>query len=120
MFATQRYTQLAAALAAASIAVGLSACGAATPTYSPDYLAAATEAPAMEMPEATEAAMEAPGSSGVDQETVEDAPDEPSNELVAALPQDRLIIKNGDIELTVQNTDAAIDQVTQIAVDNGG
>jgi len=35
-------------------------------------------------------------------------------------PPDRLIIKNGELDLLVENTDAAIDQVTQIAADNGG
>lgn len=44
----------------------------------------------------------------------------PAPDLVAALPQDRMIVKNGEIDLLVESTDAAIDQVTQIATDNGG
>jgi hypothetical protein len=34
--------------------------------------------------------------------------------------QERLIIKNGDIHLLVEDTNRAIDQVAQIAADNGG
>lgn len=44
----------------------------------------------------------------------------PAPDLVAALPQDRMIVKNGEIDLLVNSTDMAIDQVTQIATDNGG
>jgi hypothetical protein len=36
------------------------------------------------------------------------------------LPQDRLIIKNGEMDLIVDNTDIAIDRITQISADNGG
>jgi hypothetical protein len=35
-------------------------------------------------------------------------------------PIEQMIVKNGEIDLLVQNTDAAINQVTQIADDNGG
>ncbi|MBN1310990.1 MAG: DUF4349 domain-containing protein [Anaerolineae bacterium] len=35
-------------------------------------------------------------------------------------PQDHMIIKNGELDLLVEDTSAAIDQVTQIATDNGG
>jgi hypothetical protein len=35
-------------------------------------------------------------------------------------PQERMIIKNGEMRLLVEDTDIAIDQVTQIAADNGG
>lgn len=42
------------------------------------------------------------------------------SDLVAALPQDRMIVKNGDMDLLVEDTARAIDQVTQVAVDNGG
>ncbi len=38
----------------------------------------------------------------------------------ATLPQDRMIIKNGEISLLVENTSASIDRVTQVATDNGG
>ncbi|MBN1431129.1 MAG: DUF4349 domain-containing protein [Anaerolineae bacterium] len=48
------------------------------------------------------------------------AADDTAPDLVAALPQDRMIIKNGEIDLLVESADAAIDQVTQIASDNGG
>lgn len=36
------------------------------------------------------------------------------------LPQERMIIKNGEIALLVRNMDVALNQVSQIAVDNGG
>lgn len=35
-------------------------------------------------------------------------------------PQDHMIVKNGEIDLLVESTGKAIDQVTQIATDNGG
>jgi hypothetical protein len=35
-------------------------------------------------------------------------------------PQEPMIIKNGEIELIVEDTQSAIDQVTNIATDNGG
>ncbi|MEW5871585.1 MAG: DUF4349 domain-containing protein [Chloroflexota bacterium] len=41
--------------------------------------------------------------------------------LAASLPvSDRMIIKNAVLDLLVQNTDRAIDQVTQLAADQGG
>lgn len=46
--------------------------------------------------------------------------DEDLDPLIAALPQDRLIIKNAEIYLLVQDADTAIDRVTQIAADAGG
>jgi hypothetical protein len=39
---------------------------------------------------------------------------------VPVQPQERMIIKNGEMRLLVEDTDIAIDQVTQIAADNGG
>lgn len=44
----------------------------------------------------------------------------PDAQQVAAASQDRMIIKNGEIDLVVQDTDVAIGQVTQIAIDSGG
>jgi hypothetical protein len=34
--------------------------------------------------------------------------------------QERLIVKNGELDLLVEDTDRALDQIAQIAVDNGG
>lgn len=44
----------------------------------------------------------------------------PDEQIGNSAPQGQMIIKNGDIALLVENTHTAIDQVTQIAVDNGG
>lgn len=61
------------------------------------------------------------GAVGVNGEEIAASPDDWSrDDLVAALPQDRLIIKNGEIDLLVEDANIAIDRVTQIAVDNGG
>lgn len=66
----------------------------------------ATEAPAEYDAEAPERAAE--GEVGAD------------GALVAALPQERMIIKNGEIALLVENVDVAINRVTQVATDSEG
>src|SRR5688572_23318063 len=43
--------------------------------------------------------------------------DQDGNPLVAALPQDRLIIKNGEIALLVEDADVAVNRTTQVATD---
>jgi len=52
--------------------------------------------------------------------TVEVTPIGGSDTQVPAQPQERMIVKNGEIDLLVKDAGAAIDQVTQIATDNGG
>lgn len=59
----------------------------------------------------TEAATEA---------AIQGTPGPDGSPLVNALPQDRMIVKNGQIQLLVEDAHTAVDQVTQIAVDNGG
>lgn len=44
----------------------------------------------------------------------------PGDQTGNGAPQGQMVIKNGEIALLVQDTHTAIDQVTQIAVDNGG
>ena len=81
-------------------------------TAAPYYGAAEATSEAFAPPAATEEARDS---------TVADTNASPDgNPLIAALPQDRLIIKNGEISLLVENADVAIDRVTQTAVDNGG
>jgi hypothetical protein len=41
-------------------------------------------------------------------------------ETDAPQPQERLIIKNGEMRLLVEDTDIAVDRISQIAIDNGG
>ncbi len=123
MHATRRLTLIAAAtFATAFLALILNACGgaAATPFQAPAATQAMMEIAPTEA--ATEAPLEARGAPPGAAEGASAAATSVSgqNPLVAALPQDHLIIKNGEIDLLVENTDAAIDQVTQIAVDNGG
>lgn len=123
MHATRRLARRAWLMAAALFALPLSACGAPTPApiqYAPTAefaTPAPTSAPAY-LPTGTMIAPAiAANRSGVPAST---AAAGTQNPLVSALPQDHLIIKNGEIDLEVDNTDAAIDQVTQIALDNGG
>jgi hypothetical protein len=92
----------------------LSGCGAPATPEALDGAAGAAVAPTMIMvAEATQAP--APEAGDRAAQPVEGTPD-----LVAALPQDRMIVKNGEIDLLVESTNTAIDQVTQIATDNGG
>ncbi len=44
----------------------------------------------------------------------------PQAEALNASIQERMIIKNGEMALLVEDTDIAIDMITQVAVDNGG
>lgn len=94
--------------------------------------AAPTEEPAggreaQEAPEFTEEATEAPAEYYDEEESA--ATEEPvavsgegvsEDQLVAQLPQERMIVKNGEIDLLVEDTDSAINRVTQVATDNGG
>jgi hypothetical protein len=47
-------------------------------------------------------------------------PAQDGNQPVSQQGQDRLIIKNGELDLLVEDTDRALGQIGQIAVDNGG
>lgn len=102
--------------------IALAGCAAAAPATSAgastgrdaDYAEEMTEAPAAYATQAVE------GYGGGDADAPATGNQAIDNPLVAALPQDRMIIKNGEIVLLVKNTDTAIDQVTQVATDSGG
>jgi hypothetical protein len=97
-------------------------CAAPAPTMMPQEQAAGERAVEME-----EEAMEAPAA-----EPMADMDNTGADGAVAGLPpvqdanqpidqsQERLIIKNGELDLLVEDTDRALDQIAQIAVDNGG
>ncbi len=114
----------------------LAACGGA---------AAATEAPVdvYEVPAATEAPAEAPGmpevfaaeqsaaasGEGVTQDESAILPmstaaayeiSDPSGDLTVIERSNRMIVKNADLRLKVENTDVAIDRATQVIGDAGG
>jgi hypothetical protein len=113
----------------------LAACGAAPAATEapPVYLepAAATEAPAMQLP-AYEEPVEKQAEGIPQDETVAEQPLAPlptaaafeiSNslgDLTVIERSNRMIIKNGDIRLMVKDTDVAIDRATQIIGDSGG
>jgi hypothetical protein len=85
---------------------------AAAPTAVP-AAAAATSAPAAAAPEP------APVPEPSQQEAVAQTGGI-SDVRVSPYQAGRLILKNGEMDLLVQDTDRAIDQITQIAVDVGG
>ncbi len=68
------------------------------------------EAPAEEKPAAQAEVASVPGQAGVNDIIIPELLPKPN----------RLIIKNGEMKLEVENTDVAIDRVTQIAADLGG
>lgn len=106
----------------------LAACGAAAP--------AATEAPSVEAPPVASDQFVQPGApverSAVQEQAVgANAPAplptaaafeiaKPSGDLTVIEPSNRMIVKNGDVRLTVKDTDVAIDRATQIIGDAGG
>jgi hypothetical protein len=108
-------------------ALAVSSCGGAASTSMPasDWDEApaeeAAEEPAFEV-EAEPASAEemAPPAEEAAAPDATGAEDDQMDALAAALPQDRLIIKNGQVALLVEDVDVAVDRVTQIAVDNGG
>lgn len=96
------------------------ACAAPAGAPAADQMAApaaaeAMEAPSMEAPPVSEAAAPSVAASGaIEYNLGTDASAQPP------APSDRKIIKNGEQRLEVQDTDVAIDRVTQIASDAGG
>jgi len=109
----------------------LAACGGAAATEAPVYFEepAATEAPAMALDAFTQAGVPAE-KSAMEGESVE-APlpmataaayeiSNPSGDLTVIERSNRMIIKNADVRLMVQDTDVAIDRATQIIGDAGG
>lgn len=85
----------------------------AAPAAAEDMAAAQLEAP-MAAPESEAAAPPAVASGAIAYNLGADAAAQPP------APSDRKIIKNGEQKLEVQETDVAIDRVTQIASDAGG
>jgi hypothetical protein len=113
------------------IALVLAACGGAAATEPPYMVAPATEAPAFDLAEESAAKIE--GVEGVPQDqAVGEAPLAPlptaaafevsnaSGDLTVIERSNRMIIKNADVRLMVQDTDIAIDRATQVIADAGG
>jgi hypothetical protein len=106
---------------AAAVALFAAGCAAPEPTARPQESAAGEvavereEAP-MEDPGAPMADMDDSGADGAEAGVplVQDA-NQPVDQS-----QERLIIKNGELDLLVEDTDRALGQISQIAVDNGG
>jgi hypothetical protein len=109
---------------AAVVALLAAGCAPAPPTTMPGEAAADRMVPEME----EESMEEAPAAA----EPIDGLDDTGANGAEAGLPsdqggnqpvgqgQDRLIIKNGELDLLVEDTDRALGQIGQIAVDNGG
>ncbi len=91
------------------VAVALAACGAAPAPYAPQENAARV-APA---PTAAPAATRAPEPTGAVAAKTTNGQASPSQ-------QTRMIIKNGEMQLLVEDTDHAIEKVTDAAVNSGG
>jgi hypothetical protein len=118
----------------------LTACGAAATEAPPIYMepaateppyveAAATEAPLMEAPSYAESGVAREGESILQDQAVGQAPlptaaaieiSNQSGDLTVIERSNRMIIKNADIRLMVNDTDVAIDRATQIVGDAGG
>jgi hypothetical protein len=113
----------------------LAACGGGAPAATqaaPEYIepAAATEAPAMEMPSYEEPQEKQEGA--LQDETVLEASAAPMStaaayevsnaqgDLTVIERSNRMIIKNADVRLMVKDTDIAIDRATQVIADAGG
>jgi len=128
--------QLASAGGLALIVLALSACAPAAPTQAPTEAggAEAIVAPYGSVAEATGEPVEADLAEAPTEAVTEaaniESPPSASNEDSSTGSEDqpiafeqqpsRMIIKNGDIALLVSSLNIAVDQVTQIAVDNGG
>src|SRR5512138_1311205 len=110
----------------------LAACGAAAPaTQAPAATEApaevfAAEAPVVEQPLAKEGET-APQDQAVGQAQLAPMPtaaayeiSNPAGDLTVIERSNRMIIKNGDIRLSVKDTDVAIDRATQVIGDAGG
>lgn len=109
----------------------LAACGGAAATEAPveyNAMPAATEAPAMpEMPAAEQST--AKNETGITDESAALAAmptaaayeiSNPSGDLTVIERSNRMIVKNADLRLQVEQTDVAIDRATQIIGDAGG
>ena len=112
--------------------LALAACGGAAATEAPVYFEepAATEAPAMELDAFSQAAGVPAEKNAVEGESFESPLPmataaayeiaNPSGDLTVIERSNRMIIKNADVRLMVQDTDVAIDRATQIIGDAGG